>query len=118
MPPNPRVWPTMSAEPVSRPWRRFLRFSVRGLIIIVLVIGGWLGWIVRSARIQRDAVAAIAKTEGVVSYHLNTATSVSWWPTWLVDRLGIDYFDHFDNVAFLNACSDADLKVRRTPCRD
>ena len=51
----------MPAVPVARPWRRFLRFSVRGLIVLVLVIGVWLGWLVRSARIQREAVAAIRK---------------------------------------------------------
>ena len=45
-------------KPVARPWRRFLRFSVRGLIVLVLVIGGWFGWVVRSARIQREAVAS------------------------------------------------------------
>ena len=38
---------TDQAKPVSRPWRRFLRFSVRGMIVVVLVIGVWLGWIVR-----------------------------------------------------------------------
>ena len=38
---------TMPAETTSRPWRRFLRFSVRGLIVLVLVIGAGLGWIVR-----------------------------------------------------------------------
>ena len=32
------------AKSVARPWRRFLRFSVRGLIVLVLVIGvGWAG---------------------------------------------------------------------------
>ena len=34
---------------LSLPWRRYLRFSsVRVLIVAVLLIGGWLGWIVRS----------------------------------------------------------------------
>ena len=46
------------AKPISRHWRSFLRFSVRGLIVLVLVIGGWLGWIVRthgfSARLWRQ----------------------------------------------------------------
>jgi hypothetical protein len=41
---------TDQAKPISRPRRRFPRFSVRGLIVIVLVVGGWLGSIVRSAR--------------------------------------------------------------------
>ncbi len=36
----------MSAGPVSRTWRRFLRFSVRGLIVLVLFVGVWLGWLV------------------------------------------------------------------------
>ena len=57
----------MPAESVTRAWRRHLRFSVRGLIIVVLVIGGWLGWIVRSAHIQRDAVATIENSRGHVA---------------------------------------------------
>ena len=57
----------MPAESVSHHWRRYLRFSVRGLIILVLVIGGWLGWIVRSAHIHRDAVATIENSRGHVA---------------------------------------------------
>jgi hypothetical protein len=60
---------TMPAGPVSHPWRRLLRFSVRGLIVLVLVIGAGLGWVVRSARIQREAVAAIKSAGGGVTYH-------------------------------------------------
>ena len=58
----------MPAEPVSRPWRRFLRFSVRGLVVVVLLIGVGLGWLVLGARIQRDAVAAIKSGGGGVNY--------------------------------------------------
>ena len=43
----------MPNEPVSRCWRRYLRFSVRGLIVVVLVIGLGLGWIVRGADAAR-----------------------------------------------------------------
>jgi hypothetical protein len=46
-------------DPASHPWGRFLRFSVRGMIVVVPLVGGWPGWAVRSARMQRDAVAAI-----------------------------------------------------------
>ena len=56
------------ANAVSRSWRRYLRFSVRGLIVLVLVIGAGMGWIVRSARIQREAVAAIVNDRGGVLY--------------------------------------------------
>jgi hypothetical protein len=58
----------MRAETVSRPWRRILRFSARGLIVIVLMAGVWLGWIVESARTQRETVAAIKSAGGAVCY--------------------------------------------------
>jgi hypothetical protein len=55
---------TTLTGPVSRTWRRFLRFSVQGMIVVLLLVGGWLGWLVRSARIQREAVAAITTAGG------------------------------------------------------
>ena len=100
----------MSSElnPVSHPWRRFLRFSVRGLIVAVLLIGGWLGWIVRSARIQREAVAAITQAGCQVQYDwewewnggVQIRSGKPWGPQWLVDRIGVDYFGHVTLVAF------------------
>ena len=42
----------MQAEHISHSWRRYLRFSVRGLTVLVLVIGVWLAWLVRSAHIH------------------------------------------------------------------
>jgi hypothetical protein len=55
--------------PVQSPWKcRRLRLSIRILIALVLLIGTGLGWIVRSARIQRDAVEAIVKSGGAVKY--------------------------------------------------
>jgi hypothetical protein len=90
----------MSADHVSRPWRRFLRFSVRGMIVLVLVIGAGLGLFVHEAHVQRDAVAAIKKAGGSVSYDWawKDGTSVPggkpWAPRWLVDLVGVDYFGH------------------------
>jgi hypothetical protein len=55
-------------DPVPHPWRKYLRFSMRGLIVVVLVMGAGLGWIVHQAHVQRDAVAAALKTGGAVSY--------------------------------------------------
>jgi hypothetical protein len=49
-------------------WRRYLRFSVRGLILLVLVVGAGLGWIVSEARIQREVVSEIVKAGGNVTY--------------------------------------------------
>jgi hypothetical protein len=36
---------TSQADPVPHPWRRYLRFSARELIVLVVVIGAGLGWI-------------------------------------------------------------------------
>ena len=105
------------ANPVSRPWRRFLRFSVRGLVVLALVIGGWLGWIARSARIQREAVAAIVKAGGTVSYDWEWTNGKSiaegkpWAPRWLVDLIGVDYFAHVTYVALISAAMEADTAM-------
>ncbi len=107
----------MPTDPVARPWQRFLRFSLRGLIILVLVIGAWLGWLVRSARIQREAVAAIAKAGGYVKYDWEwqslspIPTGKPMYPRWLVDCLGVDYFGNVSYVHFDHnpQAGDADL---------
>jgi hypothetical protein len=108
---------TDQAEPVSRPWRKFLRFSVRGMIVLVLMIGGGSGWfahLARQARIQRNAVAAITKLGGSALYdwqfegnqlRLKKGTNiisneVPRWPKWLVDRLGVDTFGSVTHVSF------------------
>jgi internalin A len=102
----------MRASPASWSWRRYLRFSVRGLIVLVLVNGAGMGWLVHKARIQREAVGAITTAGGNVAYDWDwsNGTSVAggkpWAPRWLVDRIGIDYFGHVTFV-FLNP-GDAD----------
>src|SRR6516165_8790615 len=91
----------MSGEPNRSPrsWRRFLRFGVRGLIVLVLVIGAGLGWIVRQAHIQRDAVAAIKHAGGSVKYDWEYVSKGNpWAPRWLVDWLGVDFFGHVTEV--------------------
>jgi internalin A len=96
--------PQMPYQARTRWWRR-LRVSVRGLIIIVLVIGGWLGWIVSGARVQRDAVAAIENAGGKAMYNWQfnrekyVAAGKPWAPRRIVDLIGIDYFSHVTSVA-------------------
>jgi Leucine-rich repeat (LRR) protein len=74
--------------------------SLRGLIILVLVIGAGLGWMVRSAHIQRDAVAAIERAGRWVGYDWERGdtsdipTGPTWAPRWLVNLIGVDYFGH------------------------
>jgi hypothetical protein len=47
---------------IARPRWSYLRLSLRGLIVLVIVIGAEMGWLVRSARIHCEAVAAIEQT--------------------------------------------------------
>jgi internalin A len=95
----------MADGPASRPWRRYLRFSVRGLIVLVLVIGGGLGWLVRSARIQHAAVAAIERAGGGASYdfEINNGISVGradqFKPRWLAELIGVDYLAGVTDVS-------------------
>ena len=98
----------MSAVPVSPPWRRCLRFSVRGLIVAVLLIGAGMGWIVRSADIQRTAVAAIRAAGGTVHYDWEWKNGSPFplgkpkVPGWLVNQIGIDCFSDVVAVDLVN----------------
>jgi hypothetical protein len=92
--------------PFPRFWRRNLQFSMRGLIALVLVIGASLGWLVRSARIQREAVSAIERAGGHVLYEWEwkdlgpISGGKPVWSPWLVAWLGADYFGNVSYVHF------------------
>jgi hypothetical protein len=85
--------------PGSPLWRRFLRVNVRGLTVLVLCVGVALGWIVRTARVQREAVASISRVGGLVGYEsdwrkarvVRVAESEPRALRRLVDLVGIDY---------------------------
>ena len=93
---------------IQKPARRFT-LSLRALILLVLVLGAWLGWFVRNAHIQHDAVAAIHRAGGSVVYDIEWRNGGPspydrpwtpmrlldgklWGTKWLIDHLGIDYF--------------------------
>jgi len=78
-------------------------------MILVLVLGGVLGWVVQLAHVQRDDVAAIRHGGGPVSYDLQLKslpgggvrfdrTGRPKAPKWLIDYLGHDFFGHVENV--------------------
>jgi internalin A len=108
---------TALAELVSRPWRRFLRFSVRALFVLVLVFGAELGWIVHEAHVQRDAVAAIKKAGGFVKYDWewrdgkNISGAKPWAPRLVVDHIGVDYFGHVFDVNLSGSSRPADTTL-------
>ena len=51
----------VSGQPARRFRTHRLRLSVRAMLLLVLLIGGGLGWLIRGARIQREAVAEIKR---------------------------------------------------------
>jgi hypothetical protein len=94
---------------LCRPFRQlYVAVSLRRLMVFVLVLGGLLGWYVRSVRVQRAAVVAIEQTTGSVFYDVQNRNDgynfyykpfgLKWLfdprdlaPKWLVDRIGLDY---------------------------
>ena len=99
----------MPPRSLRQSWLRHPRFSVRGLLMLVLLIGGCLGWIVRivrSAQTQREAVATVNEAGGDVLYdwQFNDGKALygrePWAPDWLVNCLGPDYFGHVTGVVF------------------
>ena len=48
----------------DKPARAWLRFSIRAMMLLVLVVGLWLGWQVNNARNQQAAVAAVKRSGG------------------------------------------------------
>ncbi len=104
-------------KPASRLWRRFLRVSVRGLIVLILVFGAGLGWIVHTARLQRDAVAAIERAHGNVAYAAPfgverfTHGLESRWVKWVASAIGVDTFCRVWSVRFTGRPSDAEMSL-------
>jgi hypothetical protein len=84
-------------------------------MVLVLVVGGGLGWFIQRATIQRDAVNAIMAAGGVVKYDfeqhagpLNPGGTPPR-PRWLVDLLGIDFFANVTSVTMEWTQTDAIL---------
>jgi hypothetical protein len=85
--------------------RRRFQFSLRGLLVAITIFGVWLGWKLNSAHRQREAVSAILKAGGTVSYDYQLERSpiypddfsVHWdtrspTPQWLQSLVGDDFF--------------------------
>ena len=74
------------------------------LLVLVVIIGLWFGWVVRRARDQREAVAAIERAGGSVQFGANWYNDIilkirkPWVPAWAVRLLGVEYFDIVDGV--------------------
>ena len=75
----------------------------------MIVIGAGLGWLVREAHIQRDAVLAIQRAGGAVEYDWESGPgrrTKKPEPGWLADLIGVDYFGHVTRVRFFSFYTD------------
>ena len=92
-----------------------LRLSVRLLMALVLVVGGWLGWYIRSVRLQATAVAAVKKTQGHIGYEWEYKDDQPiyggkpWAPDWLVRGVSVDSVGSVVAVGMYHQGSDSDL---------
>lgn len=91
----------MSTQP-DKPNRRWLRLSLRTLLVLLTVGCVWLGWFANRANQQRQAVQWIEQSNGFIIYE-NTSYPLFANPfdasetsepldDWLLDLIGTDYF--------------------------
>ncbi len=97
-------------ETAETPRRRRWAFSLRTLMIFVLIVGGLLGWKANRASRQRQAAAIIRTANGAISYDFQSfpngtpaATRKAAkppGPEWLRKWIGDEYFQEISGVSF------------------
>jgi hypothetical protein len=102
---------TITIAPPKRQ-RRWLQFSVRTLLVLILVASVGLAWIaskLKQSREQRQAVQAIQRLGGTAIYKGGeTEPKAPLGFDWLTSLLGDDFFSDCVTVEFQNA-TDAGL---------
>ena len=83
--------------------RRWFQFSLRTLILLMLVVGGGCGWLARwveQGRRQEAAVAELAKLGAIITYEFqdensagNPIAAAPYGPEWLRKWLGDGFFN-------------------------
>ncbi len=102
--------------PAKKPRRR-LMLSLRAMMVLVLVVGGGIGWFAHRVERQQRAVAAVQRIAGHVLYDFEwhddelTLDGKSWAPDWLIKRIGRDAIHNVTVLEFQRAPSDVDLMV-------
>jgi hypothetical protein len=92
----------MTTATSAKPKSRFLRFSLRTLLVVMLVVCVTLGWKVEKTRKQRETVAWVQQSGGRVIYDNDDLDSQPPGPKWLRKQLGRDFFDEVVHVRFYN----------------
>jgi hypothetical protein len=121
---NPQAWgkvatPAVATSAVTIPQRRrWLRFSLRSLLILITVLSIWLGVKVNQARRQKEAVAALSAL-GAEAYYDHqwhdglpnpfAEESDPRIPVWLLELAGPDFFQTVVAVQTTRRVTDDDL---------
>lgn len=94
------------------PPRRWLRFSLRTIFVLVTLYCGWLAFLTFRAQEQHRAVNRIEQLHGAVGYGFEIDVDGNWKrnaqplvPAWIRGRMGEDYFR---SVAIVNFHENAD----------
>ena len=97
MPPDNDITPNRKFS-----WRRLLRFNLRTMLLIILLVSAWLAWHLDRAKQQKRAVDAVIKAGGRVSYDFQfdgdpvhtffRENTESPYPEFMLDSLGYDFF--------------------------
>ena len=88
----------MDDRTTKKPRRSWLQFSVRALLLAVILIAVFLGVQVNRARTQARAVAAVKAYGGFVHYDYEYVSGAyksgcePWAPSWLRAAIGDDFF--------------------------
>jgi WD40 repeat protein len=97
---------TEATKPPRR--RRWLRFSLRAMLLIIAVFAIWLGFKTKNARDQRAALTAIRQAGGTPYFDYQLVKNKTDWdltakapgPDWLRNLLGEEYFAEVVGVGF------------------
>lgn len=93
----------------ARARRSWLRLSIRGLMVLVLILGGGFGWAVHRAHVQRDAVEVIQKAGGRVMYDWINGPGKPPQPPgpkWFRELVGPDMIDTVVSVSLEKITDD------------
>lgn len=100
------AWGETVTMPRQRWNLRWLRFSLRSLLLVVTIVAIFLSMRVNQAEKQRKAIVAVKQLGGWVHYGFEfrdgdgmyQAGSRSWVPQWILDRTGVDLFHNVVEV--------------------
>jgi hypothetical protein len=95
--------PTKTDRPRRRRW---FSFRLLSLLIVVTLIGSWLGYHVSRVKQHEAAIGAIQALGGSYTAEISKST-----PNWLLSLLGEKYFKSVTSVSFLRTpATDADMR--------